>query len=138
MKRILIPAVLLLMCCTFANSLTATKTEDQGKAWLDAQKNPSSINVNGTWDSEEWGVFHLSQAEGSRDVGGSGGGYVIKGVVSGKSLFMLFYTDRTVEYCATLSLDGNNAFTGSYSNRVSRFSKGLCQDKSRPMYMTKR
>jgi hypothetical protein len=90
MKRLIIPATLLLLCISFPVSLTATKGEVEGKAWLDAQKDPSAINVNGTWDSEEWGTFHLLQAEGSREVSGNGGGYEITGVVSGKRLFMLF------------------------------------------------
>jgi len=94
--------------------------------------------VNGPWASEEWGTLHLIQAEGSRDVGGNGGGYEITGVVSGKRLFMLFPSNHTVEYCATLSPNGDNSFVGTYSDRKSRLHSGLCQEKSRPMNMSRK
>ena len=138
MKRLAAAVVLLVLCISFPASLTAGNMENEGKGWLDAQKDPPAMNVNGIWDSDEWGVFHLTQAEGSREVSGSGGGYGITGVVSGKRLFMLFTTDRTVEYCATLSSDSDHSLAGSYSSRKSRLKRGLCQEKTRPMYMTKK
>lgn len=138
MKRMTPVVTLLLLCIAFPTSLGAAKVEVEGKAWLDAQKDPPAMNVNGSWDSEEWGNFHLVQAEGSRDVGGNGGGYEIVGVVSGKRLFMLFAEHHTVDYCATLSPDGENSLTGTYSNRKSRLHSGLCQESSRPMNMKKK
>jgi hypothetical protein len=68
-------------------------------------------------------------------VSGNGGGYQIMGVVSGKRLFMLFYENHTVDYCATLSPNGENSLAGTYSNRKSRLHSGLCQESSRPMNM---
>ena len=124
----------------FATALTAGTLENQGKAWLDAQKDPAAINVDGTWISEEFGDLHLSQDTGSRDVRGVGGGYGLTGVVSGKSLYLLFTSGRTVEYCAILNSGSGNSLAGTYSNRLSRlrFGAGLCQGKSRPMYMSKK
>jgi hypothetical protein len=127
-----------------AQSLPAAKEKvevhDKGQAWLDAQKDPAGINVNGAWDSEEWGVLHLRQTAGSREVIGSGGGYYIKGIVSGNRLFMILSTDDAVEYCAVLSSEADNELFGSYSNRKSRlsFAKEPCQEYSRPMNMTKK
>ena len=95
MKQLTFVVTLLLLCISFPTSLAAAKVEVEGKAWLDSQKDPAEINVNGVWDSEEWGTFHLIQAEGSRDVSGNGGGYEITGVVSGKRLFMLFSDKHT-------------------------------------------
>ena len=138
MKHITLAMTFLLLCISFPTTLAAAKVEVEGKAWLDSQKDPAEFNVNGPWDSEEWGAFHLTQAEGSRDVGGNGGGYDITGVVSGKHLFLLFSTRHTVEYCATLSPDGANSLTGTYSNRKSRLHSGLCQESSRPMNMKKK
>ena len=86
MKQLTFALTLLLLCITFPTSLPAAKVELEGKAWLDSQKAPAEINVNGTWNSEEWGDLHLIQPEGSRDVTGNGDGYKIVGVVSGKSL----------------------------------------------------
>ena len=137
MKRLTIAATLL-FCVALPLSLGAAKVEVEGKAWLDAQKDPAAVNVNGPWTSEEWGTLHLIQAEGSRDVGGNGGGYEITGVVSGKRLFMLFSSNHTVEYCATLSPNGDNSFAGTYADRKSRLHSGLCQEKSRPMNMSRK
>jgi hypothetical protein len=137
--KMLTPALaLLLLCIAFPISLAAAKVDVEGKAWLDAQKDPPAINVNGSWDSEEWGAFRLKQTEGSREVSGNGGGYQITGVVSGNHLFMLFSTRGTVDYCATLSTDGENSLIGTYSNRKSRLHSGLCQESSRPMNMKKK
>jgi len=138
MKQLTLALTLLLLCIAFTTSLTASKVEFEVKAWLDAQKDPPTINVNGTWDSDEWGTFHLVQAEGSREVSGNGGGYEIVGVVSGNRLFLLFAEGHTVEYCATLSSNGENSLTGNYSNRKSRLHSGLCQESSRPMNMKKK
>ena len=138
MKRLTYAVTLLLLCISFPTSLTAAKVEVEGKAWLDSQKDPAAINVNGTWDSDEWGTFHLVQTEGSREVSGNGGGYEITGVVSGKRLFILFSEKHTVEYCATLSPNGENNLAGTYSNRKSRLHSGLCQESSRPMNMTRK
>jgi hypothetical protein len=63
MKQLTFAVTLLLLCISFPASLAAAKGEAEGKAWLDAQKDPAAINVNGTWDSEEWGAFHLVQTE---------------------------------------------------------------------------
>jgi hypothetical protein len=137
MKQLTFAVTLLLLCISFPTSLTATKGEVEGKAWLDAQKDPAAINVNGAWDSDEWGTFHLVQTEGSREVSGNGGGYVITGVVSGKSLFMLFSSRRAVDYCATVSPNGENSLIGTYSDRRSLLRSGLCQERTRPMNMKK-
>jgi len=138
MKKLTFAVAWLFLCISFPTSVAAAKVEVEGKAWLDAQKDPPAMNVNGVWNSDEWGSFHLSQSEGNREVSGSGGGYEITGVVSGKRLFMLFSEKHTVEYCATLSPDGEKSLAGTYSNRKSRLHSGLCQESSRPMNMTRK
>src|ERR1700690_1471967 len=133
MRQLTFAMTLLLLCISFPTLLGAAKVEVEGKAWLDSQKDPAELNVNGVWDAEEWGALHLNQTEGSRGVSGNGDGYDILGVVSGKRLFLLFSEKHTVEYCATLSPNGENSFTGTYSDRKSRLHSGLCQESSRPM-----
>jgi hypothetical protein len=137
MKYLTFALTLTLLCISFPTSLPAAKVEVEGKAWLDSQKAPPEINVNGVWSSEEWGDLHLIQPEGSRDVSGNGDRYEITGVVSGKRLFLLFAEHHTVEYCATLNPNGENSMIGTYSNRKSRLHSGLCQESSRPMNMKK-
>ena len=137
MKRLAITSALLLICVSFPLSLTAVKGEVEGKAWLDAQNDPAAINVGGTWVSDEWGTFHLLQAEGSREVSGNGAGYVITGVVSGKQLFMLFVSRRALNYCATLTPNGEKSLIGTYTNRKTLLHSGDCRESTRPMNMTK-
>ncbi len=143
MKRLVVTAVLLLLCISFPTSLTAGSVEDKGKAWLDAQKDPAQINVSGEWDSE-FGDLYLKQADGNREVSGNGGGYQLLGVVSGKSLYLLFYVGTahggSVDYCAVAASDSATHMVGTYSNRVARRKShaGLCQEKSRPLNMRKR
>ena len=135
-KYFLTTGLLLLSLVAFA-----AKVEDRGKEWLDAQKDPPAVNVSGDWNSPEWGAFHLTQAQGSRDVSGNAPGYEVVGAVSGKKLFMLFATKSgNIDYCATLSSENDNTLTGTYSDRVTRlrFGHGLCQEKSRPIHMTKK
>lgn len=137
MKQLTFALTLLLLCASFPTSLIAVKGEREGKAWLDAQKDPAAINVNGTWDSEEWGTFHLVQTGGSREVHGNGGGYEIAGVVSGTHLFMLFLSRRALDYCAALSPNGENNLIGTYTNRKTLLRSGNCEESSRPINMKK-
>jgi hypothetical protein len=123
-----------------ATTLHAGSLENQGKTWLDAQKDPPAIDVNGTWSSE-FGDLYLTQSAGSRDVNGNGGGYELTGVVSGKRLYLLFSNHHgTVEYCAVESSESDNRLAGSYSDRQTRLrlGMGLCQQKSRAMFMNKK
>jgi hypothetical protein len=140
MKRFVISAVLFSLCLAFPDSLISGTLGNQGKEWLDAQKEPAAINVNGAWETDEFGPLHLRQDAGSRDVNGIGGSYELSGVVSGKRLYLLFLTGHTVEYCAVLTFENESSMDGTYSNRVSRWNHGErpCQEKSRPMYLTKK
>jgi hypothetical protein len=134
MKTLTLVLALLLVAISFSKPLLAAKVEVEGKAWLDEQKDPAEMNVNGSWESEEWGDFHLVQAEGSREVSGNGGDYQIVGVVSGKRLFLLFVDNHNVDYCATLSPNGEKSLIGTY-DRKPRLHAGVFKGKSRPMNM---
>jgi hypothetical protein len=126
----------------FATALAAGTLENQGMAWLAAQTEPAAINVSGTWSSE-FGELRLDQAAASRDVSGSGGGYELIGVVSGKRLFLLFDTKRgTLDYCAVLDSEGDNSLSGNYYDR-NTFINGRafstpCRVKSRKINMRRR
>ena len=134
MKQLKFAQALMVLSISISTSLLGAKAEVEGKAWLDAQKDPAEMNVNGTWDSEEWGDFHLVQAEGSRDVTGNGGDYKIVGVVSGKRLFLLFVDDHNVDYRATLSPNGEKSLIGTY-DRKPRLHSGSFKGRRRPMNM---
>ncbi len=91
-------AGLVLVC---ASALNAGSLEKQGKDWLDKQTDPlQSMSV--AHGSSDFGGLRLDQVTGSRDVSGQGGGYNLDGVVSGKSLFMLFATNHGLWIIARL------------------------------------
>ncbi len=134
-KYLFIGGMLLLSLIAFAGTV-----EEQGKTWLDQQKDPPAVNVNGSWSSGDWGTLDLTQAEGSRDVSGHNGKFELTGVVSGKRLFLLFHKSASISFCATLSSDSDHTLTGTYSYRVTRlkFGHGLCQEKSYGMRLEKK
>ena len=56
-KYLFTGGMLLLSLIAFAGTV-----EQQGKAWLDEQKEAPAINVNGIWNSSDWGTLQLTQA----------------------------------------------------------------------------
>jgi hypothetical protein len=111
--------------------------QDTGIAWIDSQNSRALVNVSGDWDSE-FGKLHLIQAENSRDVLGNGGGYQIKGVVSGKGFYFAFETRGRVTYCAEVEQVNDTSFTGVYHNRVGIVAPGMCTSKARTLTLRKK
>jgi len=111
--------------------------QDIGIAWIDSQNSRALVNVSGDWDSE-FGKLHLIQAENSRDVLGNGGGYQIKGVVSGKGFYFAFETRGRVTYCAEVEQVNDTSFTGVYHNRVGIVAPGMCTSKARTLTLRKK
>ena len=116
----------------FAVGVHAGDLKTKGKAWLDPHNEPATINVNGKWYEKAWGKVVLNQAEGSRDVTGSGDGWDITGVVSGKQVFLLFSNHERVNYSAELTLEADGSLNGSYA-------RGFMKEKSkgRSMHLAK-
>jgi hypothetical protein len=116
----------------FATALLGQGVERRGQAWLDARTEPAAINVNGAWHAGQWGRVTLNQAQGSREVTGSGDGWDILGVVSGTKVCLLFLSKGRVAYAAELTPDGPDALNGRYAD-------GLLTERSktRLMHFTK-
>ncbi len=123
----------------FAGSL-----DKQGQAWLDQHKDPAQINVSGNWDAARagFGSLQLQQAKDSRTVTGSGDGYTLDGVVSGKTLYLLFSRKDTVAFCAEVTQNGETSLDGWYQYRLSRLrfgaGKGVCQTKHYRLDLSKK
>src|SRR5580698_5629714 len=127
------PLILLVsMVLILAPGLNAGNLATNGKAWLDPHSDPAAINVNGIWHEKEWGKVVLVQAEGSRDITGTGDSWDITGVVSGKQIFLLFSHKGNVAYSAQLTQESESSLNGSYS-------KGFMGEKTkhRPMHLLK-
>jgi len=102
----------------------SAKNLDKGKAWLDSHSEAAAIDVNGVWYAKEWGKVFLNQTQGSRDLTGTGDGWDITGVVSGKQVFLLFSHHGKVNYSAELTSEGENSLNGFYT-------KGFVDDKAK-------
>ncbi len=78
---------------------------------------PPEIDVAGNWrDAQEggyfgWGEGYLRQEQ--KKITGNIGGYDIKGVVSGKTAYLVFLSRGAVRYTARLELS-QNLLTGKY------------------------
>jgi hypothetical protein len=57
----------------------------------------------------------LSQAQWSNEVVGNGAGLDIKGFVSSKKVFLLFYIGGDVNYSVELTAEGENKLAGGYA-----------------------
>jgi len=133
MRQCLFAVSLVGMILILVAGLSAGNLDTKGKAWLAAHNDPAAINVKGDWYAKEWGKIILNQAEGSKDVTGSGDGWEITGVVSGKQVFLLFSNRGRVTYSAELTSQSDGSLDGSYT-------KGFMGDKSKgkSMHLTKK
>ena len=113
----------------FANG---QKVESEGKAWLTQHTQLAEINVNGVWQSGDWGKVTLAQAEGSREVSGEGDGWDITGVVSGKAVVLLFSSKGKISYSAELLAEGEKTLKGTYSKSLMK-----PNSKKKPMLLVK-
>jgi hypothetical protein len=104
------------------------RVDQEGKTWLGSCSEPAGLNVTGIWKDPKWGNITLSQHEGSRQVLGSGDGWNISGVVSGKTICLLFFTSSKVDYSAKLTAAATGSLNGGYV-------KGLLSDKSKKLSM---
>ena len=105
--------------------------------WLNAISGgkPPEIDVTGRWHDTHrsglftWGEGYLRQRQ--EKVGGAIGGYDIKGVVSGKIVYLVFLSKGSVYYTARLEIS-QDLLTGNYFKANDRE-----QTKGYPMSLTK-
>jgi hypothetical protein len=133
--------VSVMLALLFALPAGAAKVEGRGQEWLDEHKDAPQVNITGSWQSPDWGgALTLTQAEGSREVGGKDRRFELVGIVSGREVYLLFTKGSgTVAFCATLVSASDTVLNGTYSYPVSRLKlgHGLCQGKSYRLRMTK-
>lgn len=76
---------------------------------------PPGVNVDGTWNSPDWGKIQLTQAVGQREVMGKRRGYDIDGFVSGTRVVLHFMSAGNVAYSAELTPKGDDTLSGRYA-----------------------
>ncbi len=131
------PALLLALALSSAalvldRSVFGQSEDKEGRAWLDANKGAAAVNVTGVWQGADWGRIPLSQHEGGRRIIGTGDGWDISGLVSGKEVYLLFSHNGKVGFSAKLTSEGANLLTGVYPSGL--LSSG---SKTRAMRLSK-
>lgn len=130
MRRVLIGSipVVIAIIALFILPASGQKVDKEGKAWLNTCADPVALNVTGVWRDAKWGNLSLTQHQDSRQVIGSGDGWNISGVVSGKSVCLLFFDGNKVAYSAKLTADASGNLAGAYV-------RGMLSEKSRTTSM---
>ena len=110
-------AIFALLGCSLL--FAASKVGKEGKAWLDGFSAAPEASINGVWNAAEWGTIKLEQAEGQREVSGTGDAWRITGVVSAKTAYLLFaYKNGNIAYSAILTNQGADSWSGEYYNEL--------------------
>jgi len=98
------------------------KNNAAGSQWLSAHAGAAAINVSGRWNAPEWGDTYFVQ-QGDR-VTGHLGKYLVRGVISGRTLYLLAIQDGWVYYSVVAEKVDRSAFEGYYSDSVPFTEKG--------------
>jgi hypothetical protein len=126
---LIMSSALFLLSC---GGVTVTK----GENWLASKKDKPEMDVSGAWSSPEWGAATLKQ-EGNR-ITGMLGDYPVKGVASGKGLYLMMYSGDSVHYFAELMATDKNTFKGLYSAKYSTIDEVKnAPAVTRPMSLTR-
>jgi len=93
-------------------------TQTDGNAWLNANTEAAAINVTGIWNGGDWGLVSLTQQAGGRKIIGTADGWDVTGVVSGKTVNLIFWKKDTVAFSAKLAIDSSAQLTGVYAKGI--------------------
>ena len=111
--RLWIASIVLAGAC--AVSLHGQTEAAEGKAWLAASAEKPAMNVTGIWEGGDWGLVSLNQRQGDSRIIGTADGWDLSGVVSGKTVLLLFLKKDKVAFSARLTIDGPKQISGGYA-----------------------
>ncbi len=93
----------------------ARKVDRAGNIWLDNHKlDASSIDINGQWYQHSWGIVELHQGASNGEIIGKAPSYEIVGIVSGKTICLIFTSKGQTQYSAIMNLGVDGHLTGKY------------------------
>ena len=90
-----------------------------GENWLASKTGTPSINIDGTWLSNDWGMIMMKfrQCDGCREISGATtDGYTITGVVTGEKVSLLFLYNNKIICSAVLTKQSETELSGSYAS----------------------
>jgi hypothetical protein len=94
--------------------------QDEIDPWLAeiSGDKPAVLNVEGNWhDPESEGAFGWGQGDilqNGNKIKGTIGSYSVSGVVSGQTVYVVFYTKGKVYYTAILEMPERGVLSGQY------------------------
>jgi hypothetical protein len=106
----------IVVLAVFAGSCSGGLPAVKGSDWLASKgTEPPGMNISGNWNSPSWNLVTIKQ-EGAK-ISGDGDGWPIKGVVSGKRAYLVFFDVKVkkVYYTAELQRGEDNTLVGHYS-----------------------
>jgi hypothetical protein len=106
----------IVVLAVFAGSCSGGLPAVKGSDWLASKgTEPPGMNISGNWNSPSWNLVTIKQ-EGAK-ISGDGDGWPIKGVVSGKRAYLVFFNEKEekVYYTAELQRGEDNTLVGHYS-----------------------
>src|SRR5580704_11815459 len=106
------------------SGMLATDKLGEAKSWLAAHSDPAEIDVDGAWDSEEWGTVLLHQTGGAREVTGTSDNWEIEGVVTGKKVYLVFFSKGELAYTAEVAQNEAGTLAGSYAKGILQSGSG--------------
>ena len=125
LRRSVSSLILVVLGCLvlFPARVLAKDKESEAKSWLASYTEPAQINVDGVWQSDDWGYLILHQPKDAREVTGTGDNSVIEGVVSGNVLYLAFvWHDRHGKvskiYTASMTLGEDGNLHGRYARGI--------------------
>jgi len=98
------------------NDQRYSRNNAAGDEWLSDQFDPAEVDVSGTYRSRDWG--HTLLVQDGDKVRGHLGDYPVKGVVSGRKLYLLISQGGWYYYSAILEYIQPGVLVGSYSQSV--------------------
>ena len=120
MKKLML--ILFVVPAFFIMSCAVALKETDIDSWLATKAGgaPAAVNITGTWKDSlnetdsfmSWGKGELTQK--GNNVTGNINTYVIKGIVSGNTVYLVMYNKTAVDYTIKLELKNNNELYGNY------------------------
>ncbi len=120
MKKLML--ILFIVPVFFIMSCASALKETDIDSWLAAKAGgtPAAVNISGTWKDSlnetdsfmSWGQGELLQK--GNNVTGNISTYVIKGIVSGNTVYLVLYNGAAVDYTAKFELRNGKELYGNY------------------------
>jgi hypothetical protein len=120
MKKLML--ILFVVPVFFIMSCATALKETDIDSWLTTKAGgtPAAVNISGTWKDAlnetdsfmSWGQGELTQT--GNNLTGNISTYVIKGIVSGNTVYFVMYNKTAVDYTVKLELRNNNELYGNY------------------------